>query len=58
MNLKPSYKPEYRTVINQFIETKVREAGAAGVVLGLSGGLDSAVTAALAAEALGKDKVQ
>jgi len=35
----------------------VRKCGFATVVLGLSGGIDSAVTAALAVAALGKDKV-
>jgi len=34
-----------------------REAGKRGVVLGLSGGIDSATVAALAVEALGKQKV-
>lgn len=42
--------------ISQWIKEKVEEAGAEGVVLGLSGGVDSAVTAALAKKALG-DKV-
>jgi NAD+ synthase len=58
MNLTPSYKAEHRTVILQYIRTKIRETGVAGVILGLSGGLDSAVTAALAAEALGTDRVK
>lgn len=35
----------------------VRKCGFKSVVLGLSGGIDSALTAALAVEALGKDKV-
>lgn len=35
----------------QWIQARVREAGARGVVVGLSGGLDSAVTAALAVQA-------
>lgn len=35
----------------------VRKCGFRSVVLGLSGGIDSALTAALAVEALGKDKV-
>src|SRR5690606_19506181 len=35
----------------------VAEAGAAGVVLGLSGGIDSALAAALAVRALGPGKV-
>ncbi len=35
----------------------VRKCGFKSVVLGLSGGIDSALTAAIAAEALGKDRV-
>jgi NH3-dependent NAD+ synthetase len=31
-------------IIEQFIQTRVNDAGAKGVVLGLSGGIDSAVT--------------
>lgn len=57
MELKVSYKKEYRIIITDFIRTKVKETGAAGVVLGLSGGVDSAVVAALALEALGKERV-
>lgn len=43
--------------IVDFIRNYVAEAGNNGVVIGLSGGLDSTVTAYLAVEALGKDKV-
>ena len=57
MNLTPTYQTEHRTIITRFIANKLREAGASGVVLGLSGGLDSAVTAALACEALGAERV-
>jgi len=46
-----------REVIVEFIREKVHEANAEGVVLGISGGIDSALAAYLAAEALGKDKV-
>jgi NAD+ synthase len=42
--------------ISEWIKEKVREAGAEGVVLGISGGVDSALTGALAKKALG-DKV-
>jgi NAD+ synthase len=42
--------------ISEWIKKKVEEAGAEGVVLGLSGGVDSSLTAALAKKALG-DKV-
>jgi NAD+ synthase len=43
--------------IEEFIRTCVEKAGAKGAVLGLSGGIDSAVTAFLAVRALGKDRV-
>lgn len=43
--------------IEAFILDKVKKAGARGVVLGLSGGIDSAVVAALAAKAVGPDNV-
>ncbi len=39
----------------QWIAERVREAGAKGVLLGISGGIDSAVCAALAKRALGED---
>ncbi|MDO5847981.1 MAG: NAD+ synthase [Methanobrevibacter sp.] len=40
-----------------FIKEKVAEANAEGIVVGLSGGIDSTVTAFLATEALGKENV-
>jgi NAD+ synthase len=40
-----------------FIERKVRQAGADGAVVGLSGGVDSSVVAALCKKALGKTNV-
>ncbi len=43
--------------IEDFIERKVGQAGAEGAVLGLSGGLDSAVAATLCARALGPGRV-
>ena len=43
--------------IPDWIASVVSEAGARGAVVGLSGGIDSAVTAALCAKALGKDNV-
>jgi len=43
--------------ITSFIRDSVEGAGAVGVVIGLSGGLDSSVAAALAVRALGADGV-
>ncbi|MEM3828945.1 MAG: NAD(+) synthase, partial [Conexivisphaerales archaeon] len=46
-----------REKIRDFIKNKVEEAGADGVVVGISGGIDSAVTTFLAVEALGSRRV-
>ncbi|AEH25300.1 NAD+ synthase [Pyrococcus yayanosii] len=43
--------------IVDFIRRKVREAGVSGVVIGISGGVDSATTAFLAVRALEREKV-
>jgi len=43
--------------IVEFIRETVKDAGAKGVVLGLSGGLDSAVVYKLCVRALGKDNI-
>ncbi len=43
--------------IEEFIKRKVREANANGVVIGLSGGIDSTTTAFLCMRALGKERV-
>lgn len=43
-------------IIN-FIKNKVAEANAEGIVVGLSGGIDSTVTAYLVTEAIGKENV-
>jgi NAD+ synthase len=48
---------ERRDRITGFIERVVAKAGADGAVLGLSGGIDSTLTAHLAVEALGADRV-
>jgi NAD+ synthase len=46
-----------RRILTGFIDNEVRKAGFVRVVLGLSGGVDSALAAYLAAEALGPDSV-
>lgn len=55
--LRPKFKPETIDVIHSFIIQKMDEAKADGVVIGLSGGLDSSVVAKLCADALGPEKV-
>jgi len=50
--------PEHAVVtIHTFIQDHVRAAGGSGVVVGVSGGLDSAVVLKLAVDALGPDGV-
>ena len=44
-----------RTVIGEFIRGQLRQAGFERLVLGLSGGIDSALVACLVAEAIGAD---
>ena len=46
-----------REHVTAFVESVVDDAGADGAVLGLSGGIDSTLTAYLAVEALGADRV-
>ncbi|MGY5859817.1 MAG: NAD+ synthase [Candidatus Thorarchaeota archaeon] len=50
------YQP-VRKIIVDFIRDYVAKAGVKGVVLGLSGGIDSSLVAALACEAIGPEKV-
>ena len=49
--------PDTLDIVTNFIKTRVSDANSDGVVLGLSGGIDSAVTLSLAVKALGSDKV-
>ncbi len=48
---------EIKEAIVQFIEKSVRENNYKGAVIGISGGIDSAVVGKLAVEALGKERV-
>ncbi len=45
------------TTIKRFLTGKLLQSGQGGYVIGLSGGIDSAVSCSLAVEAVGKDKV-
>lgn len=47
-----------RQILTRFIREEVRKTGFNKVIVGLSGGIDSAVSAALAAEALGPENVK
>jgi len=53
----PNLKPGTEEIIEHFLAEKLRKIGARGYVLGLSGGIDSAVVLKLASNAVGKDKV-
>ncbi|MEM4729238.1 MAG: NAD(+) synthase [Thermoplasmata archaeon] len=55
--LVPRFEPEMAEAICRFIGHRVEQAGASGVVFGLSGGLDSTVVGALSARALGEERV-
>jgi NAD+ synthase len=55
--LAPKYDPDTPEVICRFIRHRVAIAKASGAVVGISGGIDSAVVAALCVRALGKAKV-
>jgi NAD+ synthase len=57
MTLVPRLPSHAETTIHAFLRAQVEEAGARGVVVGLSGGIDSAVTARLARDALGAARV-
>ena len=51
------YEEELCIVIKEFIKTYVENSGKKKVVIGLSGGIDSALVAILCKETLGKDNV-
>jgi len=54
----PAVNPEVAlTMITRFLQLELEKTGLKGFVVGLSGGVDSAVAAVLAARAVGPDKV-
>jgi NAD+ synthase len=55
--MRPQLKADAELVIIDFIRSKVEEAGSRGVVVGLSGGIDSALVTKLCVKAIGPDKV-
>src|SRR5207249_10630818 len=55
--LVPRFKEEQVFIIEAFLVHSFRESGRKGVVVGLSGGVDSALVAKLCAHALGPQHV-
>src|SRR3989454_2100400 len=55
--LVPHFKEEQVFILQAFIVHSVRESGRKGVVVGLSGGVDSALVAQLCADAIGPGRV-
>jgi NAD+ synthase len=56
--LRPRLPAHAESAIHQFLRAHVREAGATGALIALSGGVDSAVVARLARDALGPSAVE
>ncbi len=57
MPLRPKFREEMVTVVTTFIRDSLEQSGMDGVIIGMSGGLDSSIVAKLATDALGPDKV-
>ncbi|MEA3558084.1 MAG: NAD(+) synthase [Candidatus Thermoplasmatota archaeon] len=57
MNLLPGYDQHSMTIIGQFIRDRIYGSGMKKLVIGISGGLDSAVVLKIAAEMIGPDNV-
>ncbi|OPY31357.1 MAG: putative NH(3)-dependent NAD(+) synthetase [Methanomassiliicoccales archaeon PtaU1.Bin124] len=55
--MRPQLKPDAELVLIEFIRQKVEESHGNGVVVGLSGGVDSALVTKLCVMAVGADKV-
>ena len=55
--MRPKLKDYARPAIERFIRDKFEETGGRGVVVGLSGGIDSAVVSKLCANAIGEGNV-
>lgn len=58
LDLSEAELEAHREHIAAFVQSIVRDAGASGAVVGLSGGIDSTLTAHLAVEALGSNRVR
>ena len=56
VNLVPRLSPHAEATIHTFLRAHLAEAGAHGLVVGLSGGIDSALCVRLAADAIGANR--
>jgi len=57
VDLRPRFREEHVTAIESFISHHLEESGRSGLVLGMSGGLDSSLVAKLCADAVGPARV-
>lgn len=56
MGLEPKFRKEYVAVIERFVKDYLRTSGAGGILVGMSGGLDSSAVAALCARSAGSER--
>lgn len=56
MSLEPKFRKEYVAVIERFVKDYLRTSGAQGIIIGMCGGVDSSVVAALCAHSAGPEK--
>ncbi|MCK4445408.1 MAG: NAD+ synthase [Thermoplasmata archaeon] len=57
MPLRPKFREEMVSVITTFIRDSLDQSEMKGVIIGMSGGLDSSILARLASDAIGSEKV-
>lgn len=57
MGLEPKFRKEYLAVIERFVKDYLRTSEAEGIIIGMSGGLDSSVVAALCARSAGPERI-
>ncbi len=55
--LQPKFREEQVGIVTSFIRHHLEDSGRRGIVLGMSGGVDSSVVAKLCAQAVGAEKV-
>jgi NAD+ synthase len=58
VSLVPKLAPHTEATLHQFLRSHLQEAGASGLLVGLSGGIDSALCARLARDAVGPERTQ